>query len=42
MSSSSAYEFIKNANDAFVLILDISENFPIIGQVASICKTIYE
>ena len=37
-----AVDFIKNANDAFVLILDISENFPIIGQVASICKTIYE
>ena len=41
-SSSSTSEFINNANEALKFILDISENFPIIGQVASICKTIYE
>ena len=41
-SSSSTSEFINNANEALVFILDISENFPIIGQVASLCKVIYE
>ena len=42
MSSSSTAELINNANDAVKFILDISENFPIIGQVAKLCKTIYE
>ena len=37
-----AVDFVKDANDAFISLLDIAENFPIIGQVASLCKTIYE
>ena len=37
-----ASELITNANEALKFILDISEKFPIIGQVANLCKVIYE